>query len=101
MRLERVLKARSPLTPLDVGKQMITKKDLQKRWRRTVFHLIGVNVVIIFVIASLVVKQFETGEGPSHGTLSLIFLGFLVYSAIFYFAARKIRNVIGRKFGKD
>lgn len=80
---------------------MITKKEMSKRWRRTLFHLAFVLVVIFGVIISLVLDGVNGGEGPSIGTLAAIAFAFAIFSVVFFFVGRFIKNLIWRKFGED
>lgn len=80
---------------------MITKQEMSKRWRRTLFHLAFALVVIFGVIISLVLDEINGGDGPSIGTLAAIAAAFVIFSVIFFFVGRLIKNLVWRKFGED
>lgn len=82
-------------------KTMITRKEISKRWKRTLFYFAFALVVIFGVIISLVLKRVNGGDGPSIGTLATIAAAFAVFSIALFFSGRLVKNMIWRKFGED
>jgi len=80
---------------------MITRKEISKRWRRTLFHLAFALLVIFGVIISLAVEKANAGDGPAIGTLAAIAVAFIIFSIALFYISRFIKGLIWRRFGED
>ena len=80
---------------------MATKKELEKKWRRTLLHFAFAVVGIFGVIIALFIKQINGGDGPSFENLLAIAAAVMLFSVAFYFAGRSIKNMIIRRFGEN
>ena len=80
---------------------MVTRQEMAKRWRRTLFHLAFALIVIFGVIISLMLDGANGGDEPSVGALAAIAVAFAVFAVAFFFVGRFIKNLIWRKFGED
>lgn len=79
---------------------MITRKEISKRWSKTLFHFAFALIVIFGVIISLVLKKVNGGDAPSIGTLVGIAAAFVAFYIVLFFSGRYMKNMIWRKFGK-
>jgi uncharacterized membrane protein YhaH (DUF805 family) len=80
---------------------MAQETRLNRRWKRTVWHLLAVDVVAIGILISLAVKRLRDDAGPSYLALFAILLALIAASVAFYWIARSIRDNIGRRYGED
>jgi len=80
---------------------MVQETRLARRWKRTVWQLLIVDVVAIGVLISLVVKRLRDDAGPSYLALFAILVALIAASVVFYWIARSIRDNIGKRFGED
>lgn len=79
----------------------ITKKEMSRRWKRTLFHFGFATSVIFGVIIYLAVNNFTGGEGPSIAALALIAVGFVIFSVLLFLSGRAVKDIIWRKYGED
>lgn len=80
---------------------MITKIEISRRWKKTLYHLVFALVVIFGVIIYLIMKKINSGVGPSIVLLAIIAAVTVVFSLAFVFVGRLIRKLVTREFGED
>jgi hypothetical protein len=79
---------------------MITQDHIAKLWKRTIIHLIAVCIVAVGIVIYLVVDK-AGGERLSLSSAFGVLLAIMAAATTFFFVARSIKNVIGRRYGQS
>jgi uncharacterized membrane protein YdbT with pleckstrin-like domain len=80
---------------------MIKRSYLSKIWKKTIIHLVIIDMIAVIILASFFIKRIDTSTGPTFLAIALMFTGILVANIAFFFAARHIKNEVSRRRGVD
>jgi protein-S-isoprenylcysteine O-methyltransferase Ste14 len=80
---------------------MIERSRLSRMWKRTVFHLIAVDIFAVAIVINLIIKRMNTESGPTWSEIILISVTLIAGSWVFYLVARSIKNGVWRKYGEE